>query len=85
MGEFSIVLVVSYTVNVPDISSAMLQQRSVGAPLARQEAQVFLRQWSERVEAFHCPVGNETPVAWAKGRLSNVILDALPVHIDAYV
>lgn len=57
----------------------------VGAPLARQEAQVFLRQWSERVEAFHCPVGNETPVAWAEGRLSNVILDALPVHIDAYV
>jgi cytochrome P450 len=51
----------------------------LGAPLARREAEVFLRHWLQRVEAFSCPAD---PLAWAKGRLSNIILESLPVEVS---
>lgn len=47
-----------------------------GAALARMETSVFLEHWLERVNSFTCA---EDPLDWAKGRLSNIILDALPV------
>lgn len=50
-----------------------------GAALARTEATVFLEQWVRRVRSFSCP---PDPLDWAKGRLSNVILDALPVRVE---
>lgn len=53
-----------------------------GAALARTEAAVFLEQWLEQVEGFTCP---PDPLDWAKGRLSNIILDALPVRVDLVV
>jgi cytochrome P450 len=50
-----------------------------GAALARTEAAVFLTQWLEQVERFNCP---PDPLDWAKGRLSNIVLDALPVRVE---
>ncbi|WP_160573730.1 cytochrome P450 [Actinomadura physcomitrii] len=50
-----------------------------GAALARTEAAVFLEQWLDRVQAFSCPPG---PLDWAPGRLSNIILDSPPVHVE---
>jgi cytochrome P450 len=50
-----------------------------GAALARTEAAVFLEQWLWRVRSFSCP---SDPLDWAKGRLSNIILDALPVCVE---
>lgn len=50
-----------------------------GAALARMEASVFLEHWLERVSSFTCP---DDPLDWAKGRLSNIILDALPVTVQ---
>jgi cytochrome P450 len=50
-----------------------------GAALARTEAAVFLEQWLRRVRSFSCP---PDPLDWARGRLSNIILDALPVHVE---
>jgi hypothetical protein len=49
------------------------------APLVRTEAAVFLEQWLEQVESFTCP---PDPLDWAKGRLSNIVLDALPVRVE---
>jgi cytochrome P450 len=50
-----------------------------GAALARTETAVFLEQWLRRVWSFSCP---PDPLDWAKGRLSNIILDALPVRVE---
>jgi cytochrome P450 len=50
-----------------------------GAALARTEAAVFLEQWLARVDSFSCP---PDPLDWARGRLTSIVLDSLPVRVE---
>jgi cytochrome P450 len=50
----------------------------VGAALARTEAAVFLEQWLDRVASFSCP---PDPLAWARGRVTSIVLESLPIRV----
>ena len=54
----------------------------LGSPLARMEAQVFLKQWLERVKDYR--ITHEGPMPWDPENINVLVLRHLPLHVETF-
>lgn len=54
----------------------------LGSPLARMEAQVFVKQWLELVKDYR--ITQVGPMAWDPENINVLVLRHLPVHVETF-